>query len=281
MKFAINTLLFASPFTTRSAKLFRQFKDWGFDGVEIAIEDPSHLDLAKTRAELDRAELECIAVCGMFGPNRDLRGNAEQQHTSLEYLRYAVDAAVALGAPVIIGPSYSSVGRAQAYSLKEKKAQWRTVVKNFKTICAYAEPKGVSFAIEPLNRFETDFINTCDQALQMVADVGSPALKVQLDTFHMNIEEKDSAAAIRRAGKNLGHFHACGCDRGTPGNDHIDWPNIAKALKAVRYNGAVVIESFSQEIEVIAKAAAIWRQFEPSREAIAVQGLKFLRKTLG
>jgi D-psicose/D-tagatose/L-ribulose 3-epimerase len=280
MKFAVNTLLFASPFTTRSVRWFRQFKSWGFDAVEIAIEDPSLFDPAKVKAELDRQKLACCAICGIFGPDRDLRGNAEQQSTCLDYLRFAVDAAVVLQAPVIIGPSYSSVGRTAAYTAAEKKVQWRTAVKNFKTICAYAQPKGISFAIEPLNRFETDFINTCDQALKMVADVASPALKVQLDTFHMNIEEKDSAAAIRRAGKHLGHFHACGCDRGTPGNDHIDWPNIAKALKAVRYDGAVVIESFSQEIEVIAKAASIWRKFEPSRESIAVQGLKFLRKTL-
>ena len=78
--------------------------------------------------------------------------------------------------------------------------------------------------MEPLNRFETDFINTCDQGLNMLADVGSPnLLKLHLDTFHMNIEEKNQAAAIRKAGKKLGHFHACGSERGTPGGDHIDW----------------------------------------------------------
>jgi len=138
----------------------------------------------------------------------------------------------------------------------------------------------VVLALEPLNRFETDFINTCEQALDMVDRVKSPALKVHLDTFHMNIEEKSPAAAIRQAGKHLGHFHACGSDRGTPGGDHTDWPSLAAALKAIRYNGAVVIESFTQEVQVIARAAAIWRQIEPSREEIAQQGLKFLRRVL-
>jgi D-psicose/D-tagatose/L-ribulose 3-epimerase len=134
--------------------------------------------------------------------------------------------------------------------------------------------------MEPLNRFETDFINTCDQALQMVADVGSPALKLHLDTFHMNIEEKNQPKAIRKAGKLLGHFHACGCDRGTPGNDHIDWKGIAAALKAIRYHGDVVIESFTSDVKVIARAACIWRQMEPSQEQIATKGLKFLKKVL-
>jgi D-psicose/D-tagatose/L-ribulose 3-epimerase len=103
-------------------------------------------------------------------------------------------------------------------------------------------------------------------------------VKLHLDTFHMNIEEKNQAAAIRKAGKLLGHFHACGSDRGTPGGDHIDWPNIVKALKAIGYQGDVVIESFTTDVKVIARAAAIWRKIEPKRDDIAVNGLKFLRK---
>jgi D-psicose/D-tagatose/L-ribulose 3-epimerase len=162
----------------------------------------------------------------------------------------------------------------------EYKKQWKTVVKNLKTIAAYAQKRGKQICMEPLNRFETDFINTCDQALKMVKAVGSPALKLHLDTFHMNIEEKCQGDVIRKAGKLLGHFHACGSDRGTPGNDHINWNCIAKALKAVGYKGDVVIESFTTDVKVIARAAAIWRRIEPTRNEIAVKGLKFLRKTL-
>jgi D-psicose/D-tagatose/L-ribulose 3-epimerase len=96
----------------------------------------------------------------------------------------------------------------------------------------------------------------------------------------MNIEEKDQSKAIRKAGKHLGHFHACGSDRGTPGNDHIDWKPIASALKAVKYKGDVVIESFTTDVKVIARAAAIWRKMEPTRNEIAVKGLKFLKRAL-
>jgi len=154
-------------------------------------------------------------------------------------------------------------------------------VRHLKTLAKAAEKRGQQICLEPLNRFETDFINTCDQALKMVKDVGSPALRIHLDTFHMNIEEKNQAAAIRKAGKLLAHFHACGSDRGTPGNDHIDWKPIAKALKDIGYKGDVVIESFTTDVKVIARAAAIWRRMEPTRDEIAVKGLGFLRKTLG
>ena len=114
----------------------------------------------------------------------------------------------------------------------------------------------------------------------MAKAVGSPALKLHLDTFHMNIEEKNQTVAIRKAGKLLGHFHACGSGRGTPGTDHIDWKSIAAALKAVCYDGDVVIESFTTDVKVIARAAAIWRRIEPTRDEIAVKGLKFLKRTL-
>jgi D-psicose/D-tagatose/L-ribulose 3-epimerase len=281
MRIGLNTLLLVSPFTTRSTRLFPKIKNWGFDTVEIAVEDPANIDPVKVRRELDRHELACGTLCGIFGANRDFRGNAQQQADTEAYLRVAIDYAEVLGAHSVIGPAYSAVGHAQAYSPAEKKAQFKTVVANLKRVAAYAEQKGKTICIEPLNRFETDFINTCEQALELVRKVDSPAVKVMLDTFHMNIEEKDPAAAIRKAGKLLGHLHACGSDRGTPGNDHIDWVPIARALKQIGYKGDVVVESFTPGIEVIAKAASIWRKFEPSEEAVSAGGAKFLRKLLG
>jgi D-psicose/D-tagatose/L-ribulose 3-epimerase len=280
MRFGINSFLFTSPFTNDSTKLFKTFKRWGFDTVEIPIEDPSHIDPAFVKTELDKAGLVCGSVCACLGPDRDLRGTEEQQKTALDYMKRLLDQMVVLDCPSLIGPVYSSVGRADAVPADEYKQQWATVVKNLRELCDYAQQRGRQICMEPLNRFETDFINTVDQGLKMIRDVGSPVLKLHLDTFHMNIEQKDQAAAIRKAGKLLAHFHACGSDRGTPGGDHIDWPGIAKALKAVRYDGDVVIESFTQDVKVIARAAAIWRKIEPSNKDIAVKGLKFVKKAL-
>jgi D-psicose/D-tagatose/L-ribulose 3-epimerase len=280
MRLGINTFLFTSPFTNKSTALFPTFKRWGFETVEIPIEDPSHIDPAYVKAQLDKHGLACGSVCACMGPDRDLRGTPQQQQTGLNYMLKLIDQMEVLGCPSLIGPEYSAVGRADAVPPLEQKQQWKTVVKNLKVLCKYAEKKGKQVCLEPLNRFETDFINTCDQGLKMIRDVGSPALKLHLDTFHMNIEEKNQAAAIRKAGKLLGHFHACGSDRGTPGHDHIDWKPIAAALKGIGYKGDVVIESFTTDVKVIARAAAIWRRIEPTRNEIAVKGLRFLRKVL-
>ena len=280
MRLGINTFLFTSPFTNESTKLFKTFKRWGFQTVEIPVEDTSHIDPAYVKAELDKNGLVCGSVCACMGPDRDLRGTPEQQQTGLAYMRKLLDQMIVLDCPSMIGPVYSAVGRADAVPKEEYQQQWKTVVENLKSLCKDAERLGRQICLEPLNRFETDFINTCDQGLKMIKDVGSKALKLHLDTFHMNIEEKDSGKAIRKAGKALAHFHACGADRGTPGNDHIDWKPIAAALKAVKYKGDVVIESFTTDVKVIARAAAIWRRIEPTRDEIATKGIKFLKKTL-
>ena len=280
MRFGINTFLFTSPFTNRSTKWFAQFKRWGFDTVEIAVEDPTHIDPVFVKRELDRHGLVCGSVCACLGPERDLRGTLQQQDTGLAYLLELLNQMVVLDCPSLIGPVYSAVGRADAVPPKEYQRQWKTVVGNLRILCDLAEQLGRQVCLEPLNRFETDFINTTDQALRMLRAVDRPALKLHLDTFHMNIEEKFQAAAIRKAGKHLGHFHACGSDRGTPGGDHTDWKSIAAALKEIGYQGDVVIESFTTDVKVIARAAAIWRRIEPTQQEIAVKGLKFLKQTL-
>ena len=280
MRFGINTFLFTCPFTNQSTRYFGQFKQWGFDSVEIAIEDGAHIDPAYVKARLEAHGLVCGSVTPCLGPDKDLRGGPEQQRAGCDFMKGVIDLMLALDTPRMVGVVYSTVGRAEAVPPKEYRRQWKTVVKNLKELCRYAADHGRVIALEPINRFETDFINTCDQGLRMIHDVNSPALKLHLDTFHMNIEEKDPAAAIRKAGQHLGHFHACGCDRGTPGNDHYDWKSTAAALKSIGYQGDVVIESFTTDVKVIARAAAIWRKIEPTREEIAWKGVKFLKRVL-
>jgi D-psicose/D-tagatose/L-ribulose 3-epimerase len=175
MRFGINTFLFASPFTNQSTQLFKSFKTWGFDSVEIPVEQESDIDPAFVKSELDRHNLVCAAIGCAVGPGRDLRGSPDEQKTCLDYLHQMIDIAVILGSPTLVGPIYSAVGRADFVPEKERKLQWKLVVRHLKKVCRYAEKRGRKIAMEPLNRFETDFMNTCDQALQMIEDVG-PAL---------------------------------------------------------------------------------------------------------
>jgi D-psicose/D-tagatose/L-ribulose 3-epimerase len=280
MRFSISTVLFVSPFTNADTKLFPRFKRWGYEAVELLIEDPAHIDPVFVKRELDRHGLACGSVAAAINPQRDLRGSVASQRRGVKYLCALLDQMVALGCPVLAGPLYSYVGRADAVAPADYRRQWNAVVKNLKVVAQYAKPRGKLVCVEPINRFETDFINTCEQALELVRKVDSPAVKVMLDTFHMNIEEKDPAAAIRKAGKLLGHLHACGSDRGTPGNDHIDWVPIARALKQIGYKGDVVVESFTLDVPDIARCAAVWRRMEPTRDQIAVDGLRFLKRVL-
>jgi D-psicose/D-tagatose/L-ribulose 3-epimerase len=281
MRFGINTFLFTSPFTTDSVKLFPKFKKWGFETIEIPVEAPEHIDPAKVKAAADKHGLVVGSICACMGPGRDFRGTPEEQKTATDYITTLIDQAVILGCPSIIGPIYSVVGRIGAHTDAERKQQFAEVVKHLKPLAKYAESKGITLCIEPLNRFETDFLNTTDQGLKLVKAIKSKAVKLHLDTFHMNIEEKNQGEAIRKAGPYLAHFHACGTDRGTPGNDSLDWKPIVAALKAIKYQGDVVIESFTTDVKVIARAAAIWRRMEPTRDEIAVKGLQNLHRLFG
>jgi len=280
MKFSINTVLFVSPFTTGDARLFAQFKRWGYDAVELLVEDPRHINPATVKRALDRQNLACGSIAAAINPRRDLRGDASSQRTGVKYLCALIDQLVILNGKVLSGPVYSYVGRAEAYTAAQKREHWKAVVKNLRQVARYAGDHGKRVCVEPINRFESDFLNTMEQGLRLVEDVDSPALKLHLDTFHANIEEKSLGDAIRRTGKHLGHIHACGCDRGTPGKDHIDWKAMAAALKAIKFDGDIVLESVTLDVPRIARSAAIWRRMEPTRDEIARDGLKFLRRML-
>ena len=165
-------------------------------------------------------------------------------------------------------------------SEEERKRQRSYAVDNLRDLAGYAATKGIRLALEPLNRFETDFLNTVDQGVELLDEIGCDNVGFLLDTFHMNIEEKSLGQAIRRAGSRLFDFHACSNDRGTPGQDHLDWDEISKALRDIGYDGAVVIESFTTDITEIAKAVSLWRPLAASQDALALEGLKFLKENL-
>ena len=156
--------------------------------------------------------------------------------------------------------------------------EWGWCVETLTQVAQHAEREGVTLALEPINRFETYFLNIVEDVLELVEEIGSPNIKVHVDTFHANIEEKDTAAAIRAAGANLGHFHVSESDRGVPGTGQVHWRDIFSALKEIGYDGWAAIESFGSHMEEIRAAAAIWRPLAPNDEAIAVEGLAFMRK---
>ena len=282
-----NTWIWVSPLTDeRLTALAPRIAGWGFDLIELPIEDPSDWDPERAAETLDDHNLGAT-VCAVMPPGRELaQADRETIESTRDYLRSCVDAAAIVdggkvGGGVVAGPIYTSVGRTWKMEADERAALLDEVADSLGNLADYAGERGVRLAVEPLNRFETSVINTAEQVLELVEKVDSPACGVLLDTFHMNVEERDLAGAVRSVGPRLAHFHACANDRGAPGRDHLDWPGIVGALKDVGYEGPVCIESFTSENETIATAAAIWRPLAASQDEIATSGLAFLRATLG
>ena len=136
----------------------------------------------------------------------------------------------------------------------------------------------VTICLEPLNRFETYFLNTLEDAARLVHEIGAPNVKIHFDTFHANIEERHPAEALRSVVKHLGHVHISENDRGIPGTGHNDWKGVLRVLKEAGYDGWLTIESFAQPEPALAAAAAIWRDLAPSGDEIARQGLQFTKR---
>lgn len=281
MRFGVNTWVWASPLTTDELKtLAPHVKSLGFDWIEIPLETLTDLD-ASAGAQIIRDNGLGVSTCAAMAPDRDLiHPDPAIRENGMVYIRGCIDAAQALGATNLVGPIYSAVGRVWQQTPDERSRDVDTLVANLSELARYAGERGVVLGIEPLNRFETSFINLATQAVEVVDRVDHPSCRIMLDTFHMNIEEKSLGDAIRAAGSRLCHFHACENDRGAPGSGNVTWDQVKQALGDIGYDGPVVIESFTDKVKSIARAAAIWRAFERSQDALAQNGLIFLKKLL-
>jgi len=281
MRFGVNTWVWVSPLTDSDLEwLAPHIADLGFDWIELPLEQLGALDYKKAARLFQKLNLG-VSVCAAISEDRDfIHPDKEIQKNAVAYAKGCIDAAVELGANRLGGPFYSAVGRTWQQSPEERESDMQTLVGHLQQVAEYAGARGVTFGIEPLNRFETSFINLTSQVVELVDRVDHPNCQVMLDTFHMNIEEQKLGDAIRLAGKRLAHVHSNENDRGAPGSGHVPWEDVAKALKDIHYDGTCVIESFTSTNKSIARAAAIWRPLASSQDELAQNGLQFLRKLL-
>ena len=278
MKFGISSLAWQSPFSDPMGQ-FEKAKKYGLDIYEIAAEDFSLIHVEDILKAKEATGIGTPSVCGAFGETRDVSSDIEEYRKGgLQYIKDMVDLVAAIGGDTVAGPMYSAVGKARQVSPEEKKQAWAWAEEYLREAADYAKDKGVRLGIEPLNRFETDFINTVDQGLELIDRIGRDNVGFLLDTSHMNIEESNIIAAIGKAGGKIYDIHTCANTRGIPGEDNFDWPAMAAAIKATGYDDYCNIESFTPDCKEIAKAASVWRPFAESPEAIAERGIPFLRK---
>jgi D-psicose/D-tagatose/L-ribulose 3-epimerase len=280
MQFGASTFIWESPFGDDKMHLAKHVADLGFDVLEICIEDPSLVSGSAIRQAAEEAGVG-VSVCGAFGPDRDVsHEDSQRRQMGVDYLKFCIDLAAEVGSPNVIGPMYSATGKARLLPEEEREQQRRWAADSLREAADYAGERGVGLAIEPLNRFETDLVNTVEQGLDLCERIGRDNVGLLLDTFHMNVEEKHIPEAIRTAGPQVRHFHACENDRGAPGSGHVEWDGVLLALGDVGFDGMVVIESFTPEIQEIARAVSTWRPVAPSGDDLARDGLRFLKQKI-
>ncbi|MEU3306965.1 sugar phosphate isomerase/epimerase family protein [Nocardiopsis sp. NPDC055551] len=274
----VNTWVWTSPLTDAALeRIAPRVAGWGFDLLELPVENIGDWDPRRARVLLEDLGLDASVVLVM-GPGRELVAtDTDTRQATRDYLRRVVDAAAEVGSTVVAGPAYASVGRTWRMSPSERAGLRAELTEALAPVVDHASAAGVRVAVEPLNRYETSVLNTVDQALEVLADLPAEHCGLALDLYHMNIEERDVADAITRAAGRIHHVQVCANDRGTPGADHLDWSRIVSNLGKSGYFGPLVIESFTADNESIATAASVWRPLAVSQDAIAVDGLAFLR----
>ncbi len=279
IKFGVNTLVWVLDFSEKGFSLLEKTKSMGFDAIELTPGDEFRkMDPEKLHKKLDELGLE-VSLCGIFNESNDIStDDAVIRQRGIDYMRDYTDWGKEIGARIIGGPLFSALGKKRYLPDEERKAEWDRSADSLKRIGEDAAKKGFIIAMEPINRFEIDMINTASQAIQMCEQVDNPSIKMMLDTFHMNIEDINIGDEIRASKKHLVHFHTCANHRGVPGNDHIPWGEVNKALNDIDYEGYGVIESFAQG--EVAAFANIWRPLVEDQDDIPREGLKFLRKAL-
>lgn len=273
----ISSFLLASPFTDGDTNFFEYAHDIGFEVFEVCVEDPARLSAEALIAAARRSGMQ-VSVCGAFGPDRDIsHEEPERRAQGVAYLKGCIDLAAAVGSPHVAGPMYSATGKARLLPPDQREQQRAWAVESLRQAADYAGERGVRLAIEPLNRFETDLVNTVEQGLDLCQRTGRDNVGLLLDTFHMNIEEKSIGRALATAGEKLFHMQVAENDRGTPGSGHIPWDEVFGALHELGYSGPIVIESFLPTVAEIARAVSLWRPVAASMDALARDGYAFVR----
>jgi D-psicose/D-tagatose/L-ribulose 3-epimerase len=281
----VNSMTYVRPFTSEHYPLFDRMKAAGMDFCELLVPEEGELDAAEAGRAAKDAGLSLV-LAARINPQRDLASDeAALYRGGVSYLKRCVEVASAMGAKIIGGPIYGSplvfAGRVpQPIDEPHRMARIQRVVAGLKEAGDYAVQEGLEFAIEPVNRFETDFCNTALQAMDLSIQVGSPAVKVMLDTFHMNMEEDNIGRAIRRAAEYLVHFQANENHRGYLGTGHLDWTEICHVLAELSYCGSITLEPFRRTDSMLSLPLAQWRSPSYNEDLDLQQSGAFLRAAL-
>jgi D-psicose/D-tagatose/L-ribulose 3-epimerase len=279
MKFGVNTFIWSGSFDPSNFGLLPTIKEAGFDGVEIPLLRPKDLQASSIRKAVEANGLETNCCTALVDGHSLISDSPDIRRRTQQHLKDVAKAAAEAGAKIVCGPLYSPVGYLPGR--RRTGDEWKWAVEGFQAVGETLAAHQVTFAIEPLNRFETYFLNTAADAAQLAKEIDHPNIGILFDTFHANIEEKNIAAGYTTVGPYLKHVHTCENDRGIPGSGHVEWKEVFQALRSLNYEGWLTIESFGFAIGDLSAAASIWRDIERTPESIAFDGVRFLKSQIG
>ena len=272
----VSSLLWTENFGGDDVGLFEKVKSVGFDVFEICVADPFDFPVDEVRKGADAAGIELTTISVALEDRNPVGPDAASRQKAVEFLKRMIDINMGIGSKIVGGPNYAAWGYITGASRTDD--EWKWAVDTIRKAAEYAKQQGdVVLAFEPINRFETYFINIAADALKFARDVGLDNVGVHLDTFHMIREEKNIPDAVKACGDRLLYLHVCENDRGIPGTGLVPWKEFFAALKDIDYKGIVTIESFDPSFEEINRTCAIWRKFAESGEQLATEGLKNLK----
>jgi D-psicose/D-tagatose/L-ribulose 3-epimerase len=276
MKFGVNTFIWTLTFDKSNIPLLPTIKDYGFDGVEVPVFNPLEFAAVDIRKGLETYGMDCT-VCSVLTPPLTLISeDSAVRAKTVAHLKDCIKSVAEAGSKILAGPLYSPVGYFSG--TRRTVDEWKWAVEGFQSIGDTLAAHDVTLAIEPLNRFETYFLNTAADAAALCDEIAHPNVGILFDTFHANIEEKNIADGYRTVARHLKHVHTCENDRGTPGSGHVEWDQVFQALREINYDGWLTIESFGFSLGPFSAAAAIWRDLAATPDAIASEGVKFLKQ---
>jgi D-psicose/D-tagatose/L-ribulose 3-epimerase len=255
--------------------LIEKAKKIGFDGVEIDVRKLFDADIGTIKKVLKDNALDCVLGVSLDASTDVSHPDEAVRSRGVQFLKKSIEIASKLDIKLVTGSTYAALGVCPSEG--RTKERWLKSVESVKEVCRFAKQYNILVGIEAINRFRNYLINTIDEALKFIEDVGEPNLVVHADTFHMNIEEKNFYEPIRMAGKKLGYLHANESHRGYLGDGHVDWEGLFKALFEIDYNGWLTIETFPPNVRGLSEYVGAWRRLFENGDSLATQALKFLK----
>ena len=277
-KFGVHTMIWSEDFTEKDVPLVAKAKELGFEVLDIAIAHPEKFPTELVKGKIREVGIEVVTSRALDKKDNLIDPDPEIRKNGIESLKKQVDINVQIGAKMLGGVNYAAWGYLTGSPRTED--EWTWSVESMREISLYARSvSDVIIAVEPVNRFETHFLNTAEDAIQYCKDVGTGNVRVHLDSFHMIREESSFAEAVAVCGKeNLGYVHVCENNRGIPGTGLVPWREFFIALKKIGFDSPLVIESFDPSFTELSRLCAIWRKFADTGEDLAVQGLRNLKE---